>query len=201
METLEAVRARRSVKHFDPDYKMSADETALLIDTALYSPSSFNIQHWRIVNVTDPGLRAKVKDAAWGQAQVTDASLLFAICADLNASDKQPERYWQNAPAEVKDYLVPKLVEFYKNNATLKRDEAMRSVGIISQSLMLTAKGMGYDSCPMIGFEADKVEKLLNLPGDHVIGMLLAVGKAAQPPRPKGGFLPREEVVIENRWS
>ncbi len=199
-ETLSVIKNRRSVKHFDPNYKMSAEEIQDLFEAALHSPSSFNIQHWRLVNITAPEKREQLREAAWNQAQVTEASLLLAVCADLNAPDKAPERYWENAPEEVKNYLVPKIGFFYADNPQLRRDEALRSVGIISQTLMIAAKSMGLDSCPMIGFDPVKAAEIIRLPADHVIGMFITVGKAVTPARPKGGFLPAQEVIIENGW-
>ena len=65
---------------------------------------------------------------------------------------------------------------------------------------MVAAKAMGYDSCPMIGFEPDKVAKLINLPKDHVIGLLIAVGKAIKPAWPKPGQLPLEEVIVREKF-
>lgn len=72
----------------------------------------------------------------------------------------------------------------------------MRSVGLIAQTMMIAAKGMGYDSCPMIGFDSQKVAELINLPSDHVIGMMLVVGKAVKPAGAKPGFLDKSEIVI-----
>jgi len=66
---------------------------------------------------------------------------------------------------------------------------------------MLAAKAMGYDSCPMIGFDAVKVAEIINLPKNHVIGFMIAVGKAVKPAAPKGGQLGLAEVVVENRFS
>ncbi len=76
----------------------------------------------------------------------------------------------------------------------------MRSMGIAAQTIMLAAKAMDYDSCPMIGFEPDKVAELINLPDDHVIGLMIAVGKAAKPARPKPGQLPLEQVVVRDKY-
>ncbi len=76
----------------------------------------------------------------------------------------------------------------------------MRSVGIAAQTIMLAAKAMGYDSCPMIGFDPKAVASLIHLPADHTIGMMISVGKATKPAQPKGGFLPFSEVVIENHF-
>lgn len=200
MDTLEAIRSRRAVKAYDPTHQFTSEEEALLLDLAMQAPSSFNIQHWRIVNIVDPGLRKDIRGVAFDQAQVTDASLLFVLTADLMAWAKEPQRYWRNAPEEVQKMLVPWMEQFYKGEAELQRDEAMRSVGLIAQTIMIAAKGMGYDSCPMIGFNREAVAKMINLPGDHVIGMMIAIGKALKPAWPKPGFIAKEEAVVRDRF-
>jgi nitroreductase len=200
MDAIEAIRQRRAVKHFDPNHRFTADEIKRLLDVAAQSPSSFNIQHWRIVNVSDPALRAQLREAAFDQAQVTDASLLFVICTDIKAWDKDPQRYWVHAPKEAQDILVPWINPFYSGKDQLQRDEAMRSVGLILQTLMIGAKAMGYDSCPMIGFDIEKVGQLVKLPKDYAVGAMLAIGKGIKPAWPKPGFIPLNEMVIENHF-
>ncbi len=76
----------------------------------------------------------------------------------------------------------------------------MRSCGFAAQTIMLAAKSMGYDTCPMEGFDYDKVGKLIRLPTDHIITMMVVVGKAAKPANPRGGQLPLSEVVFENKF-
>jgi nitroreductase len=66
---------------------------------------------------------------------------------------------------------------------------------------MLSAKAMGYDSCPMIGFDPKKVAEIIDLPEQHLIGMMLTVGKAIQPANQRGGQLPYEEVVFGEAFS
>ena len=200
MDAIEAIRQRRAVKHFDPNHQLTSNEIELLLDVAAQAPSSFNIQHWRIVNVTDPALRTKLREAAFDQAQVTDASLLFVVCTDIKAWEKDPQRYWVNAPKEAQNVLVPWISPFYSGNEQLQRDEAMRSVGLILQTLMIGAKAMGYDSCPMIGFDIEKVGQLVNLPKSYAVGAMLAIGKGIQPAWPKPGFIPVNEMVVENHF-
>lgn len=200
LDTFEAINTRRSIRHYDPTHRFTQAEFDQLIDLARQTPSSFNIQHWRLVNVTDPELRAQIQAAAWGQVQVTQASLLFVITADVKAWAKNPARYFRNAPKEASDMLVPMIAPFYEGKEQLQRDEALRSVGFISQTMMLAAKAMGYDSSPMIGFDADAVAKLINLPDDHLIGMLLAVGKGTQPTYGKPGYIEKSEMVITNTF-
>ncbi|MEY2978501.1 MAG: hypothetical protein RLZZ435_2640 [Cyanobacteriota bacterium] len=201
MNTFDAIQQRRSVKHYDASHQMSEAEIQQLMELAILSPTSFNMQNWRFVVVTDPELRQALRAAAWNQAQVTDASFTLLICADLKAALKEPQRYWKDAPQEAQEKIVPMISGFYQDKDQLQRDEAMRSCGIAAQTVMLAAKAMGYDTCAMIGFDPKKAAELINLPEDHVIGMMITVGKAVKPAQPRPGQLPLEEVVIRNKFS
>lgn len=199
-ETFDVIEKRRAVKHFDETHQFNKKEIEKLLSLAMLSPTSFNIQNWRFVIVKDPELRKKIRNAAWDQVQVTDASLLLILCADLKAGEKDPQRYWKNASKEVQDFIIPAIEKYYKGNVQLQHDEALRSIGIASQTLMLAAKSVGYDSCPMIGFDSQKVAELINLPEDYIIGMMLVIGKAKSPANPRGGQLSLDEVVINDRF-
>ncbi len=198
MDVTTAINTRRAVKHFDPDHRMSQEQTDRILSLAMLSPTAFNIQNWRFVVVKDPELRGRIREKSFNQAQVTDASLLVVMCADLRSWDKDPDRYWCNAPDDVRCQLVGMLRGFYKDNEQLQRDEAMRSCGLAAMTLMLAAREMGYDSCPMDGFDFDAVGELIGLPEDHVISMFVAIGKALQPARERPGQLPAAEVVISD---
>lgn len=201
MDLFEAVYARRSVKHYDPAHRLTQAEVDKLLGAAIQSPTSFNIQHWRFVLVDDPALRQQIREAAFNQAQVTEASLLIVMTADLKAWRKDPRRYWQHAPTEVNDLLSGWMVPFHAHKNELQRDEAQRSIGMAMQTIMLAAKAMGYDSCPMIGFEHEKVASMINLPDDHCIGPMIAIGKALKPAWPKPGQLPLASVIVKNRFQ
>lgn len=101
MHITEAIETRRSVKHYDPNHRMTDPEIARLIALAKLAPSSFNMQNYRFVLVRDAELRKHIRAVAWDQAQVTDASLLVILCADLEAHAQNPQRYWSHAPKEV----------------------------------------------------------------------------------------------------
>jgi nitroreductase len=200
MNVTQAILERRSIKAYDPQHKMSEQEITKLMSLAMLSPTAFNIQNWRFVVVTDAALRKEIRAASWDQAQVEEASVLIVLTADLHAWKKQPERYWENAPKPVQDYLVPAIGQYYSGKEQVQRDEAMRSCGMAAMTIMLAAKEMGYDTCPMDGFDFNAVAKLLNLPDDHTPVMFVVVGKAAKEAQPRGGQLKMEEVVVYNRF-
>lgn len=200
MNTLDTIHARRAIKHYDPAHRMTEDEVKTLLTAALQAPTAFNIQHWRFVLVSDPEVRKQIRAVAWDQAQVTDASLLIVLCADKDAWKKDAARYWKEAPQPVQDFLVPAIGQYYAGREQVQRDECMRSCGMAGMTIMLAAKAMGYDSCPMDGFDFDAVAKIIKLPEDHVISFMIAVGKGTQPAWPKPGQLPHEEVIVQNTF-
>ena len=201
MNVFEAIQSRRAVKHFDPNHEMTDGEVTRLIEAAMQSPTSFNIQHWRFVVVRNRELRQELRAVGNDQAQMTDASLLILMTADVDAWKKEPERYWRNAPTQVAEILVNWMEPFHEGRPELQRDEAQRSIGMAMQTLMLAAQGMGYDSCPMIGFDLEAVAKLVNLPADHCIGPMVAIGKRTQDPWAKPGQLQLSEVMVVDRFN
>ena len=201
MNVSAAIQNRRSVRHFDPSHKLTKKETEKLLSLTLHSPTAFNLQNWRFVVVQDEALREEIKKASWDQDQVTEASLLIILCADLKAWEKEPIRYWRSAPEPVREFIVPAIQQYYSGLDQVQRDEAMRSCGIAAQTLMLAAQSMGYASCPMDGFDFDAVGELINLPEDHAICMFVAIGKGIDETNGPKDKLPLSEVVITNTFD
>lgn len=199
MNVNDAIRQRRAIKQFDAGHVMSDAEQRTLLELAMQSPTAFNLQHWRFVVVADPAVRQQIRAAAWDQAQVTDASLLLVLCADLSVW-QQPEPMWKKAPEQVQAIMVPMIDSYYNGKPQVQRDEAMRSCGIAAQTIMLAAKSLGYDTCPMDGFDFDAVSKIIALPAHHVITMMVVVGKKTQDVWPKPGQLDFDKVVIRDRF-
>lgn len=200
MDTVTAISTRRAVKQFDPDFHLADTDLNELLELALLSPTAFNIQHWRFLVLKDPELRQAVQRVSSDQPQVTNASALVLICADINAWKKEPNRYWHDAPEGVGEFVVSALSRFYEGRAQLQRDEAMRSIGIAAQTLMLAATAKGFDTCPMDLIDNEAVSQLIELPDDHVLGMYVAIGKALEPAWPRAGQLAINEVVMTDRF-
>ncbi len=200
MDTFTAIETRRSVKSFDPSHELSAENERQLFEAAILAPTAFNIQNWRFVAVKDRDLRRQIQAVSWNQPQITECSLLLVLCGDLKAWARDPARYWRTAPSEMRDKLATIIGHHYEGRDQLQRDEAFRSCGFAAQTLMLAARAMGLDSCPMTGCDFDAVGKLIRLPRDHAMVMMLAIGKALEPARPRGGQLAVDEVVITDRF-
>jgi len=200
MDLFAAVAARRSVKKFDPAHRLDEAEIRRLMETVILSPTGFNIQNWRFVLVTDQAVKDAIRAKGYGQAQFSDCSMIVIICGDRGAYAKDTERYWANAAPEIREAIVPMIKGYYSGNSEAQRDENLRSGSLAAQTLMLAAKAMGYDSCPMVGFDFAAVTEIIGLPADHDIVMSVTVGKALEPARERAGQLPLDEVIVRDRY-
>ena len=198
MDTFEAINTRRAIKKFDSTYKMTPEQVNLLMELTILSPTSYNQQNWRFITVTDQLIKEQISKAARGQAQPSDGSLVIILCGNMNAWKEDPLRYWKNSTSEKQELVKNSLKKKYEDNPQNQRDEAMRSCGFAGQTIMLAARQMGLDSCPMVGFEYDELAKIINLPENHLIVLMIVVGKAAEPANPRGGQLSIDKVVFEN---
>ena len=200
METLDTIRARRSVKHYDAEHRLTESELKHLLSHSVLAPSSFNMQNWHFVVVTDRAVQEQLCASGWNQAQLRDASATIVLCGNLKGW-KNTERYLRKAPKDVQKMFGGMVPSFYCDNEQLERDEAARSVGLVGMNMMLIAKDMGYDSCPMIGYDANKVAEIVGLPEEVPPLMIITVGMAKEAARPRMGLLDLEEVVSINRFG
>jgi nitroreductase len=200
MNVSDAIKTRRAVKHYDADHKLTDQELRTLMSAAALAPTSFNMQNRHFVAVVDQACKDRLQAAAWGQEHVRDASVVVVLTGDL-AAYRNTERTLRDAPAPVREQFEPMIPQFYEGKDELQRDEACRSVGLAAMNLMLTAKELGYDSCPMIGFDPAQVSEILGLDSDHPPLMFVVVGKSTRPAWPRLGLLDLEEVVSLDRFG
>ncbi|MBF0108131.1 MAG: nitroreductase family protein [Magnetococcales bacterium] len=196
MDLFEAIEQRRAVRKFDPHHEIDEAQVMELFRLTMLSPTAFNMQNWRFLWLRDREKRQELAGVFRNGEMVKNASLLVLILADLRAWEKSPERYCAQVPEEARSRIVAGMDHFYRDDPSRQRDEAMRSGGMAAQTLMLAARGMGLDSCPMIGFDFSAAANLVNLPHDHCIVMAVVIGRKLESPPPRTERLALNEVVI-----
>lgn len=200
VELLDALRARRSIRGFDPRHRLSEADLRHLIGHAQLAPTSFNMQNWHFVVAVDPAVKERLWLASWKQNPVRDCSAAVVIAGDLGAH-RRSARFLRRAPPPVAQRVDGYVQTLYAANPQLARDEACRSAGFAGMALMLVAKDMGLDTCPMIGFDPTQVAEALGLGAEHPPLLMVTVGKALAPPFPRTGFLDFTETVSINRFG
>ena len=212
-DIIEALKWRYATKEFDTNKKLSAAQLDTLLESLRLSASSFGLQPWKFVVVTNPEIRAKLREAAWGQPQITDASELIVLCVRKNIDDSLVDTYMQSI-AETRGVSVDDLKGFSDMikgsiNSRKNADEAKvsakewaaRQVYISLGTLLATAAHESLDACPMEGFDNKKFDEILGLEALGLESLVLAaVGFRLETDKmalvPKSRFS-KEEVVIE----
>jgi len=200
---LELLRRRTSIETFDPTRPL--DEVAIreLVSDAICTPSSFNIQHWRFVAVTDDAEKQSLCEAAYGQRQVVDAAVTFIVLGDLLGLEKLPEINKRavecGALPEGKAQAWERLAQEIYGSAAAARDEAMRSGSLASMTLMLAAEARGYASGALSGFDPQRLCRSFDIDDRYLPVLLVAVGYPKATATTRQPRLDVDEVLSFNR--
>lgn len=199
MEFEKIVQERYATKVFDGK-SIPQSEVEKLLEIIRYAPSSFNIQPWVIKIISDKETKDKLSPASFNQSQIKSCSHLLVFCANKNvlgninkleklmiASGSDPEK--------AREY-TNMMRDFEKNMTDEKKLAwAQRQTYIALGNAVNGTKSLGFDSCPMEGFDPDAYAKFLNLPSNLVPIVLCPIGYGTDEPKPKLRF-PKEEVFI-----
>ena len=205
MNTLEMINHRISANRFDPDKALSVPEIEELVGYASQAPSSFNLQHWRFIAVTERQDKARLMAVAYGQQKVVDAAVTFIVLGDLLAHTNLANTLAPSVKAGVFDQatadgMVGMATQMYGHPAA-QRDEAIRSASLAAMTLMLAAEAKGLVSGPMIGFDPEGVKREFQVAERYLPVMLIAVGHPAPGNWPRKPRLPLSEVLVHRTGS
>jgi nitroreductase len=186
---------RHSVRKYQAGVKISDADLAKIFGLVVQGPSSFNIQHWQFIVVREDERKSALKDLSYGQAQVADCAAVVLVCGAMQAY-RDADRIYAEAPVEVREKYVPMIEGSYHEQLAIQRDEVIRSGSMAAMSLMYAAKNTGWDSGPMIGFDAAKVGQYLELDEQTIPVMMIVLGKALNGEQPERAYRrPIAEVV------
>ncbi len=170
---LEQLNWRYATKKFDATRKIPPTEWAALEDALVLAPSSFGLQPWKFVVVTDRALRQQLTPHAWGQSQVADCSHYVVCAAKKSVTEDDIDRFVARiaavraTPKEGLDpYRQMMVKSLVKGPAAARIQEwTARQVYIALGQFMAAAAVLGIDTCPMEGIDPAKFDEVLGLTG------------------------------------
>ena len=175
---------RYAAKKFDPARVIPPPEWAALEATLVLTPSSFGLQPWRFVVVTDREIKARLASASWGQRQPADCSHMVVLARREDLSEADVDRFLDRT-AEIRGTGAEKLAGYRKVILKFRQQAesggwlnawADRQVYIALGTFMTAAAVLGVDTCPMEGIETATYNEILGL---RAIGFATVVGCAA----------------------
>jgi len=210
----EAIRERRATPSFE-DVPIHDADLEKIIRAGLEAPSGYNLQPWRFVVVRDRAQKKKLRQAAFDQLKVEEASVVIVACGDPQG--------WKNGDLEE----MLRWAKRYSYGDAAAHDQARASVAsflgsapgtaggvaptfdlwvnrhvmIAFTTMMWTAETLGYDTAPMEGFEEDKVKALLKIPERVRVVALLGIGRRTGSDKPYGGRFDPVRTVFAEEWG
>lgn len=204
---MEMLSQRHAVEQFDPTASIARSEIENLVQEASQAPSTFNLQHWRFIAITDRQIRARLSTATIqpNRQRVVDASVVFVILGDLEAHRSLPEILEQSVQAgalarETADLWIGTANQLYGAHPQLAREEAVRSVSLAGMVLMLSASNLGFASCP-IGFAPDPLREILRTSDRYAPLMMIAVGRNASNSRTRRPRRPLKQILSFDEFT
>ncbi|MCK6073674.1 nitroreductase family protein [Paenibacillus silvae] len=201
------IKNRRSAVIFEEGIEISESELEDMFALNKFAPSAFNLQHTHYLVLTNADQKDKVYEASQ-QYKVKTASAVIVVLGDVNAHHHirtinegllnlgalTPFQYEQESQS---------VTEFYETRGRFfQREDAIRNASLSAMQFMLIAQDRGWDTCPMIGFDAEELQRSLNIPDHYVPAMLITIGKKSEAKqRPRGYRKPIHEYVSFNKMN
>ena len=199
MEFRDIVMKRYATKKFDgkkiPEAKINE-----LIELIRFAPSAINLQPWKIKVITDQKIKEQLFPATFNQEQTTTCSHLLVFCAntDVDGLIKKVDQTLKEGrvPDEMRNMVIGRAKEMNGRMSPEQRlGWAQRQVFLALGNALNGAKALGFDSCPMTGFDPQEYSRILKLPPHLVPTALCPLGYAADKPMPKLRF-PKEDILF-----
>ena len=203
---IESLNWRYATKKFDTTKKLSEDQLNLILETAQLTPSSYGLEPWKFVVVTNPAIREQLLNFSWNQKQVVDASHLLVLCARTDVNIEYVDKYQSNMeqmggkPAG----SLQKLGDMVRGSVGARTPEEVinwnaKQVYIALGNIMTVCALNQIDTCPMEGFDVAEYDRILGLEAMNLtatvilpIGFRSAEDTSAKRPKQRK---PIEELV------
>lgn len=207
MSQLDDLRWRYATKKFDPSKKLSDAQLDELLDATRLAASSYGLQPYKILVVTDPAVRAKIREHAWNQSQVTDASHLLVFAAYKSIDEAYVDGYValiakeRGMTVEALKGFRDMMVGSIKGQTPESLAQWMKRQAYIAVGFALSAAAhMQIDACPMEGFDATHVDVDLGLTDKNLTtAVIMPIGFRAADDAAAGYAkvrFPKEELFI-----
>ncbi len=166
-----AMDFRHACKVFDENKKISDEEMHFILEAGRKSPSSFGMEAWKFLVITNEELKAKLRPYCWDQVQVTSCSHLVIVLAGIENAKVEsgmPKKRFtrREMPQETLDFYMDiyakHLEKILSTDDNIYAWTAKQSY-IALGNMMTAAAYVGIDSCPIEGFEKENVEEVLGL--------------------------------------
>ncbi|TLX75227.1 NAD(P)H-dependent oxidoreductase [Labilibacter sediminis] len=181
MDIIKSLEWRYATKQFNEDKKLSSEDLQTILNAVNLAPSSYGLQPFNVLVIEDPAIREQLKQAAYGQRQVTEASQVIVFAANNNISNVHVDEFL-NRISKVTGAPLEALAKYEKmmkakidsRNSDELLTWAAKQCYIALGFLLTTCSQLKIDACPMEGFDTDSFDEILNLKEKNLNSIVMA---------------------------
>lgn len=181
MSLVDKLKWRYATKKFDNGQKIASDKLSYILEATQLAPSSYGLQPYRVIVVEDAAVRERLKEASYGQTQITDASQVIVFAVETNLDEGFVKKYMDNTAA-IRNIPHESLTDFENIILGTVKRLSKEELKIWSQKQAYIALGVltaaaseqGIDLCPMEGFDANRYNDILNLTDKGLTATVIA---------------------------
>ncbi|MFK5882248.1 MAG: NAD(P)H-dependent oxidoreductase [Sulfurospirillum sp.] len=198
----EVMEFRHACKLFDENKKIEDEDIRYILEAGRLSPSSFGMEGWRFLVITNDELKQKLREVCWNQPQITTCSHLVVVLAalyPLKIESGIPQKRFQRR--DLPQEMIDGYIGVYENYIQAIGDDknifawSARQTYIAVANMMSAAAAIGIDSCPIEGFEKNRVDEILKLDTkEFQTSLMLPFGYRVKP-QPQKTRLSFDEIV------
>ena len=182
IQIIEKLNWRYAVKKYDTDKKVSAENISSLKEAMRLSSSSYGLQPYRILDIVDKDIRAKLLPFSFNQSQIIDASHLFVIATENVIDEAYVNAYFENLShirntkieGEILDYKNFMVASMARMTDEAKKHWSKNQAYLALGNLLFAAALLEIDISPMEGFMANKYDEALGLEGKGLSSVVIA---------------------------
>ncbi len=197
-ELTDSLYFRHACKLFDQDERIPSEDLEFILEAGRLSPSSFGMEPWNFIVVQNQELKEKIRPACWDQPQITTCSDLLIITAKVDAPAQKEYYEKMFSRRDMSQEMLEKYLSVYHqfiDNLHSIYGWSARQCYIAAANIMSYAAMIGVDSCPIEGFEKERLEEILELnTTKEQVALVIALGYRANEQSEKLR-LPFDEVV------
>jgi nitroreductase len=168
---MQALNFRHACKTFDADKKIPDEAFQQILEFGRLSPSSFGMEQWRFLVIQPPETREALRQACWGQAQITESSHVIIILAKTAAvkpgTDYVTKMFdRRNLAVDARNAYLEKYASHHQTEIEPHMSTyawSSKQCYLALANMMTGAASLGIDSCPIEGFSKQQVEALLDI--------------------------------------
>ncbi|MGM9951257.1 MAG: nitroreductase family protein [Lysinibacillus sp.] len=188
------IEKRHSANNFIEGVAITEQDLKPIFTDVKLAPSAFNLQHAEYITVLNPDVKEQLHEAAYGQYKVHSASAVLIVTGDRYAY-KQTGRLNEGLKnlgvinhCQLEQMVKDNTLFYEERGEEFMKEEAIRNASLSAMLFMLAAKNRGWDTCPMIGFDQQRIREILRVPPTHEIVLMIAIGKEKEESRNLRGY-------------